>query len=113
MAVLSEAFITYKTYVTWGLASITILVTVSIAIISAHAWQGHRDAVDHDDLTEHVSTAREERQEIKNEGRSERRAISLKIDHIEDSVHAVEVRQAVMVETLNNIYEEVQAASIR
>ena len=96
----SETFVTWKAYWTGGLATITVVVSISIAVYVAHTSRPHKDAVYHIDLQEHVSTAREERKEI-----------SAKISHVEASVHQVEVDQAVMVKTLENIYKEVKASN--
>lgn len=93
----SETFVTWKAYWKGAVASIAVVVTIVIAVAAAHTSRPHKGAVTNDSLQEHVSAARQERRDI-----------SLKIDHIETAVHSVEMEQAVMIETLNNVYEEVK-----
>lgn len=92
----SETFVTWKAYWTGGVASVTVLITICIALMTAHAWRPHKDAVTQESLTEHVSVAREERKEI-----------IASIDHVEESVHKIELEQAKMIQTLDLVYEEV------
>ena len=99
-----ESFIPYGV----GIASVIAVLTLGATLFGWHLMGPHRGAVTHESLREHVSTAREERKEIRSDGKLERQAISLKIDHIEDSIHALELEQAPMAELLENIYEEVR-----
>jgi len=95
--VTNDTFVSWKAYWTGGIAITTIVITIVIALGGLHISRPHKNAVTNDSLKEHVSTARQERKDI-----------SLKIDHIEDSVHKVEIEQAKITETLDRVYEEVR-----
>ena len=79
------------------LAGSAVVVSILIALAAAHTSRLHKGAVSSEVLSEHVATARAERQDI-----------SLKIDHLEASMHSVETKQAVMSDTLERIYGEVK-----
>jgi len=93
----SEKYVTWKAYWKGAVASIAVVVTILIAIAAAHTSRIHKGAVSIESLKEHATTAREERKAAG----VERKEIIKKIDHIESSVHKVEMKQAVMIEKLD------------
>lgn len=70
-----------------AIAAAAIAVTLGLAAWGNHASRHHRES---ERLEKHVVNAHAERQ-----------GLSGKLDHIEHSVHSMEVQQAVMVEKLD------------
>lgn len=96
----SDKYVTWKAYWRVTLAAIAIIVPIAaiLVVIGLAMASSHQNTHDtsNDNLKEHVSNAKQERKEI-----------SIKMDHVEDSVHKIEVEQAKMIQTLDLVYEEV------